>query len=320
MSESSRTGRKADTAWAHLPTSGAALHPGAGAAWTDAWIDGAGVRLHAVHCGRGAPVVLLHGFPDFWHVWRRQLPALADAGFRAVAPDLRGYNLSERPSRVEDYRLDLLADDVAALIRGLGVARAHVVGHDWGGVIAWHLAVRHPDVVDRLVVCNAPHPARFRQLLRTPQQASRSWYAGFFQLPWLPERLLGAGDLAALRRIWKHGPLARGATSREDLAASVAAFREPSARWAAVSYYRALARHRATVPPDRRRIPHRTLLIWGARDVALVRANAEGLEPWVPDLRVLDLPEAGHWAMLDAPATVNAALIEFLGAPAVSAG
>lgn len=282
-------------------------------------MPGAGVRLHAVECGRGAPVVLLHGFPDFWHVWRGQLPALAAAGFRAIAPDLRGYNLSERPGRVEDYRLDLLADDVAALVRGLGVARTHVVGHDWGGVVAWHLAVRHPEVIDRLVVCNAPHPARFRELLRTPAQAARSWYAGFFQLPWLPERLLGARDLAVLRRLWERGTLARGANAASDVAANVSAFRARSARWAAVSYYRALARHRATVPPERRVIPHRTLLIWGARDVALRRENAEGLERWVPDLRVLDLPEAGHWAMLDAPATVSAALVAFLRAPDVSA-
>jgi pimeloyl-ACP methyl ester carboxylesterase len=319
MSEAGRTERDGGEAdWARLPTSGAALRPPGGTAWSDAWLDGAGVRLHAVQCGQGTPVVLLHGFPDFWHVWRRQLPALAAAGFRAVAPDLRGYNLSDRPGRVEDYRLDLLADDVAALIRGLGVARAHVVGHDWGGVIGWHLAVRHPDVIDRLVICNAPHPARFRELLRTPQQASRSWYAGFFQLPWLPERLLAARDRAALRRIWRHGPLARDAVGREDVAASVAAFRDPRAIWAAVSYYRALARHRATVPPDRRVVAHRTLLIWGARDVALLRANAERLERWVPDLRVLDLPEAGHWAMLDAPAMVNAALVEFLRARTVS--
>ncbi|MGZ8493749.1 MAG: alpha/beta fold hydrolase [Gemmatirosa sp.] len=319
MSDAGRAGRESATDWSRLRTSGAALSPPPGAEWTDAWMDGAGVRLHAVHSGTGAPVVLLHGFPDFWHVWRRQLPALAAAGFHAIAPDLRGYNLSERPRRVEDYRRDLLADDVAALIHGIGVARAHVVGHDWGGVVAWHLAVRHPDVVDQLAICNAPHPARYRQLLRTPAQARRAWYAALFLLPWLPERLLGARDLAPLRRIWRYGPRARGATSDADLAASVAAFREPAARWAAVSYYRALVRHRATVPPERRRIPHRTLLIWGAHDVALVRANAEGLEPWVPDLRVLDVPEAGHWVMLDAPTTVSAALIAFLRAPSVSA-
>ena len=174
--------------------------PPASGTWEDGWSDGAGVRLHHVSAGRGPLVLLLHGFPDFWYGWRRQLPALAAAGFRAVAPDLRGYNLSERPARVADYRIERLADDVAALVRALGADRAHVVGHDWGGLIAWQLAMRHPQVVDRLAILNAPHPARFRRLLLDPRQGLRSWYVAFFQLPWLPERVLGANGRRALRR------------------------------------------------------------------------------------------------------------------------
>ena len=278
-------------------------------------IDCGGVRLHCVTAGEGVPVVLLHGFPDFWYAWRHQLPALAGAGFHAVALDLRGYNLSGRPTRVEDYRIDVLADDVAAAIRGLGVGRAHVVGHDWGGAIAWHVAARHPELVDRLVVCNAPHPARYRELLRTRAQARRAWYVAFFQLPWLPERVLGARDLAALRRVWRGAYRTAPPLDATEVEAYAEAFRAHAARRAALAYYRARVRHGARVPPERRRLPHRVLLVWGAHDPALVRANAEGLERWVPDLRVLHLPDAGHWPMVDAPRTVNAALVDFLCAP-----
>ena len=313
------SGREREDAewWRRQPTSAAALSGTTGARqdWTDGWHEGAGVRLHTVSMGTGPLVLLLHGFPDFWYLWRRQLPLLAAAGFRAVACDLRGYNLSERPRRVEEYRLDLLADDVAALVRSLGETRAHVVAHDWGGAIAWHVAVRHPDVIDRLVICNAPHPARFRQLLRTLPQAARSWYVRAVQVPWLPERALGASGGWLLDRLWRGAHHGAGALTAGDLAAYHAAFRTRDARWAALAYYRALARFGATIPADGRRIPHRTLVLWGERDPALVRANADGLQGWVPSLTVRFVPEAGHWVMSDAPEVVNAALLAFLAAP-----
>jgi pimeloyl-ACP methyl ester carboxylesterase len=306
----SDTERARDEDWTRRPTSAAALAPGSG--WTDGWAAGAGVRLHYVTTGDGPLVVLLHGFPDFWLTWRRQIPALRAAGYRVVAVDLRGYNLSERPRRVEDYRLDLLADDVASLVRALGASRAHVVGHDWGGAIAWHLAARHAQLVDRLVILNAPHPGRYRRLLATPAQAARAWYVAFFQLPLVPERLLIAGDLAALRRIWRSQERVTAPGEEEAFAA---AFRDPAAVWAALAYYRAVARHGAGVPPEQRRLRSRTLVLWGERDPALVRENADGLAEWVPQVEVRLLPEAGHWVMADAPEAVNRALIEFLDAP-----
>ena len=298
-----------DEDWTRLPTSAATLAPGSG--WTDGWAAGAGVRLHYVTAGDGPLVLLLHGFPDFWLTWRRQIPALRTAGYRVVAVDLRGYNLSERPRRVEDYRLDLLADDVAALVRALGASRAHVVGHDWGGAIAWHLAARSPAVVDRLAILNAPHPARYRRLLATPAQALRAWYVAFFQLPGVPERVLTAGDLAALRRVWR----LQERIADPDLDAFAAAFRGPAAVWAALAYYRAVARHGAGVPPEQRRLRSRTLVLWGERDPALVPENADGLGEWVPQLEVRKLRDAGHWVMADAPDAVNRALVDFLDAP-----
>jgi pimeloyl-ACP methyl ester carboxylesterase len=150
---------------------------------------GAGVRLHYVEAGPGdGPlVVLLHGFPAFWYSWRYQLPALAQAGFHVVAPDMRGYNLSDKPSGWRAYEGSLLAGDIDGLIRHFGAERAHVVGHDWGAAVAYSLAMLHPDKVDRLAILNVPHPARLLAAFRTFKQLKKSWYIFFFQLPSLPE-------------------------------------------------------------------------------------------------------------------------------------
>src|SRR5512132_1806324 len=157
------------------------------------WVDVGGLRLHCVQAGAGPLVVLLHGFPEFWYAWRHQIPALADAGYRVVAPDLPGYNTSDRPRRVRDYQPRVLAQDVAGLIVALGADSAAVAGHDWGGGLAWLLAMHHPERVQRLVILNAPHPIRFLKGLGNLRQLRRSWYILAFQLPWLPERLMGPG-------------------------------------------------------------------------------------------------------------------------------
>ena len=160
---------------------------------------GGGVTLHVVRAGAEGPaVVLLHGFPEFWYSWRHQIDPLVDAGFSVVAPDLRGYNLSDRPREVGAYRLDHLVEDVAAVMRATGRARAHVVGHDWGGVIAWALAGAHPELVDKLVIMNAPHARSYVETVRRSlRQMLRSWYVLFFQLPLLPERALAAARRCA---------------------------------------------------------------------------------------------------------------------------
>ena len=162
-----------------------------------------GLRLHWVEAGEGPLVLLLHGFPELWLAWRKQLPALAAAGFRAVAPDLRGYDLSEKPKGVASYRVEKLAGDVAGLVRHLGYERTFLAGHDWGGAIAWCVPALHPGLVEKLAILNAPHPVLMRKKLATLAQARRSSYIFFFQLPWLPERSLTrrrAGFLAGLLR------------------------------------------------------------------------------------------------------------------------
>ncbi|GJG88294.1 epoxide hydrolase [Gemmatimonadetes bacterium T265] len=294
------------------PPSGASTGLGA-----DGWAAGDGVRLHYISRGDGPVVLLLHGFPDFWYGWRHQLAPLADAGFRAVAVDLRGYNLSQRPARVADYALDRLAGDVAALARSLGGGRVHVVGHDWGGAVAWRVAARRPEAVDRLVVLNAPHPRRFWELLGTPAQALRSWYIGAVQVPLVPEALLAARGRSLLHATWTAMHRRPGAFTDEDHARYDAAFPTASALRAALAYYRAAARGpRATLdadgPPDGDVVRAPTLVLWGEDDPALVRANAEGLERWVPDVRVQRVPGAGHFVQADAPAVVNEALVGFL--------
>ena len=272
------------------------------------------VRLHWVEQGSGPLVLLLHGFPEFWWGWRRQLPALAGAGFRAVAPDLRGYNLSEKPKGARSYRVSIVVEDVAALVRYLGAERAHLVGHDWGGVVAWHTAMRHPEVVDRLAIINAPHPAVFSREMRHPRQFLRSWYAFFFQLPRLPEAAIRARGFAALERLFR-GTARPGAFSDADIARYKEALARPGALTAALNYYRAYVSHffrpGGAKQAPRRTVERPTLVIWGEKDQALNLHNLDGLERYVPDLRVERLPEAGHWVMADDPQRVNALLTAF---------
>jgi pimeloyl-ACP methyl ester carboxylesterase len=272
-----------------------------------------GVRLHYVEAGTGPLVVLLHGFPEFWYSWRRQIPALAAAGFRVLAPDLRGYNLSAKPAGVRHYRLERLTGDVAGLIEHAGAERAAVAGHDWGGGIAWTLAMHQPRWVERLIILNAPHPAAFLRELRTLGQLRKSWYMFFFQLPLLPELWIRAGNYVALERVFRAPPVHPGAFTDEDVARYRQALARPGALTAAINYYRAAFRHSLRgAAGSARRIEVPTLLIWGEQDRYLGIRLTEGLDRWVPDIRVVRLPEASHWVQLDAPEEVNRLMIDFL--------
>lgn len=282
------------------------------AGWTHHEAAVGDVRLHWVQAGEGPPVLLLHGFPEFWWEWRHQLPALARMGFRAVAPDLRGYNLSEKPSGVGAYRVERLVDDVRGLIRHLGVDRAHVVGHDWGGVVAWWLAMIAPERIDRLVVINAPHPLAFRRALRRPEQVLRSWYAAAFQLPVLPEAAFRANGFALLERVFRAPSVRPGAFTDEDIRRYREAAARPGAISAMIHYYRAAARYPA---PPACTITAPTLLVWGEEDQALSLRLTEGLEAWVPGIRVERIPGVSHWVPAEAPDRVNALLAGFLPRP-----
>lgn len=270
-----------------------------------------GVTLHVVLAGppAGRPVLLLHGFPDFWYGWHAQIAPLARAGFRVIVPDQRGYNTSDKPRGVASYARDVLADDMVGLLDALGHPKAAVVGHDWGGVVAWWLAHGHADRVERLVVLNCPHPGVFGRALRTNRrQLARSWYMGFFQIPWLPEAMLGRRGAALLARV-----MPSGSFSADDLARYREAWTRPGALRAMIDWYRAGARVRAGRPPTRT-VAAPTLLIWGEKDPFLGAELAEPSIARCDDGRLERIVSAGHWVQLDAPAEVNALLVSFLGA------
>jgi epoxide hydrolase 4 len=200
----------------------------------EAYAEVGDVRLHYVEAGEGPLIVLLHGFPEFWFSWRLQIAPLAAAGFRVVAPDLRGYNLSSRPAGVEAYSSRLLAADVRGLIRELGAESALLVGHDWGGTVAWATAMSHPEVVDRLVIMNAAHPRKLNEGLRHPNQLRKLWYFFFFQLPGLPERIVRAGHWRFFRRYQRD---ARPPYTPEETERYVESWSQPDAAVAIINYY-----------------------------------------------------------------------------------
>ena len=258
-------------------------------------------------------MILLHGFPEFWYSWRHLMPALAEAGYHVIAPDLRGYNLSGKPQGVASYTIDTLADDIAALIHHAGERRAHIIGHDWGGAVAWHLAMRHREVVERLVILNAPHPRAFARELRRPRQLWRSRYMLLFQLPRLAEAVIARNDFAIIRRILRKGPVRPDAFTDVDIDRYVHALARPWALTSAINYYRAAMRFRPhRIPGFSSRIDARTLLIWGERDQYLDIGLSEGLERWVPNITVEYLPDASHWVMSDAPEDVERLVVNFL--------
>jgi pimeloyl-ACP methyl ester carboxylesterase len=270
-----------------------------------------GVRLHVAEAGEGPPVVLLHGFPEFWYSWRHQLPALAAAGRHALAPDQRGYDLSDQPKGRAAYRMEQLVADVAGLIRQTGHPKAAVVGHDWGGAVAWQVAMRHPELVERLAVLNCPHPAAFVRGLRRPSQWLRSSYMLLFQLPGVPEWLIALRDYASLARTLRNDPSRADAFTEEDVRLYKEAARRAGGLRGGLNYYRA-ALWDMIRSGDQPPIAAPTLLIWGERDRYLGRHLAGQTERLVPGIRVERLPEASHWVQNDDPERVNRLLVGFL--------
>ena len=271
-----------------------------------------GLRLHIAAAGPadGPLMILLHGFPEFWYGWRNQIEPLADAGFCVWAPDQRGYNLSDKPPGVKAYALDRLAADVTGLIDAAGRRQAVLVGHDWGGAVAWHVAAQVPDRVARAVILNVPHPAvMMQQLRRNPRQLARSWYMFGFQLPWLPERWL------TFRRAW---PLARtllrtsrpGAFSAADLEHYREAWLQPHAMTAMLNWYRAALRARPLQTAGQRIRPP-TLLVWGAQDRFLGRELATPSLACCEQGELEFLEQATHWVQHEEPARVNALIADF---------
>ncbi|GAC1462980.1 MAG: alpha/beta hydrolase [Ktedonobacteraceae bacterium] len=269
-----------------------------------------GMRMHYVSQGSGPLVVLLHGFPEFWYSWRLQIPFLAELGYTVVAPDLRGYNDSDKPGR--GYSIANLLRDIVGLIKGLGEEKAIIVGHDWGGVLAWSFAAKYPHLTERLIVLNAPHPAAMRRELRTLQQLRKSWYVFALQIPWLPEYLLGRNTAEAIGQMIYGAAVQKDAFPPTVLARYREAMSKPGSLRASIGYYRALLRNPFASSNAWVRITTPTLLIWGEQDIALDLALTRGLEQWVPTIQVRRVPDSGHWVQQEKPALVNQWIAEFL--------
>lgn len=256
-----------------------------------------GIDLHVVAAGDKTDplVVLLHGFPEFWYAWRAQIAPLVEAGYRVLVPDLRGYNLSEKPRGVRSYRVRDSSQDVIGLIATENRDVAHVVGHDWGGMVAWDLGLRYSDMIDRLAIVNAPHPrAYLQQIAANPEQLWRSGYAVFFQLPWLPERVLQYNDYAILERGIRK-TAAPGAFSEDEVARYRRAWGRDRALTGMLNWYRAAARYPPIPRSERVDVP--TMILWGEADTALVSELAVDSDQFCRESRLELRPETSHWVL-----------------------
>lgn len=280
--------------------------------WTHNYITVNGIRLHYASMGRvGAPlVVLLHGFPECWYEWSRIMPRLATEGdFFVVAPDMRGYNLSDKPQGISSYTLDKLTSDVDALIHALGYKSAYLVAHDWGGGVAWQTATDYPDSIAKLVIINAPHPDKYVHALRTnPKQLLRSYYIFLFQIPVLAEAMCRL----SLRYSLQSSAVVPGAFSDDALDVYQNGISQPGAATAMLNYYRAAARRQPASYSRDRKITCPTLVIWGMKDFALVPELSEGLDQWITDLQVQQIEDTGHWVPEERPTLLTNSLLSFL--------
>lgn len=277
-----------------------------------------GIRLHYAECGSGTDlVILLHGFPECWYSWRHQLPVLGER-YHVVAPDMRGYNLSDKPSGVKSYRIESLVKDVVGLINYFDRPRAAIVAHDWGAGVAWAVAQRHPELVSKLVAMQVPPPAAWRANF-TLRQLRHSWYMFFFQLPRLPEWWASANDFARVEKMYKETSIRPGAFTDEDIAVYKEALRQPGALTGGINYYRAnvfRSLFRGGVETRNEadgkiRVP--TFFIYGEQDMAVLPETVRDVGRFVDaPYRELRIPDSGHWVQNEAIEEVNEALLEFL--------
>jgi pimeloyl-ACP methyl ester carboxylesterase len=282
------------------------------------FVNANGLTFEVDQCGEGEKfALLLHGFPESKFSWRFQMPLLARLGYRVWAPNLRGYGQTSRPTSVKDYHIDRLVEDVAGLIDAAGAKETLLIAHDWGAIIAWHCAIRKVRPLSGLVIMNVPHPACFVQALGTWSQLRKSWYMFFFQLPWLPERILAARGAEAIGRAFTDMAVDKSRFPAPVVDEYRRSAREPGALNAMINYYRAAMRtDRGVMNPAPGTVDARTLMIWGEEDTALDKATTHGTEAYVKDLTLRYLPGVSHWVQQEAPEKVNAMLEAWLtGAP-----
>lgn len=277
--------------------------------WQHEYITTNGIRLHYVTQGEGPLMLMLHGFPEFWYSWRHLIPEFAK-DYKVVALDLRGYNESDKPQQQSAYVMSEFVKDVEGVIKGLGYDRCVLVGHDWGGAIAWNFAYAYPEMLERLIVLNMPHPAKFADGLRTPQQLLRSSYAFFFQLPVLPELLIQSSDYGAIESAFKGMAVNKSAITQADIEAYKDAASRRGALTAMLNYYRNAFPSMTLRDWSILQVP--TLMIWGEEDTALGKELTYGTEKYVRDFQIRYIPNCSHWVQQERPELVNQYMREFL--------
>ncbi|MDP8981432.1 MAG: alpha/beta hydrolase [Acidobacteriota bacterium] len=276
-----------------------------------------GVRLHYVRSGSGPLILFLHGFPEFWYAWKNQLAEFGKDHL-AVAPDMRGYNLSSKPEGLDQYQMGILVEDIRALAEHLGSKKFVLVAHDWGGAVAWAFAMTHPECLEKLIIVNAPHAGVFaRELRDNPAQRKASEYMLFFRGD-QAEAHLSANNCSALVKAVMGG----GAFTNEDKQAYIKAWSQPGALTGGLNYYRAMkagppapgesTENRMAIDPARLMVKVPTLVIWGEKDTALLPGNLDGLDQFVPDLTIRRIPEGTHWVVHEKPDEVNRHIRAFL--------
>lgn len=277
------------------------------------FVETNGIRLHIAAAGpeEGELVVLLHGFPEFSYGFHHQMEALAVQGYRVVAPDQRGYNLSDKPERIEDYTIDKLRDDIVGLIEAFGETSAFIVGHDWGGAVAWHLAASKPECVKKLIAINIPHPAAMpRVMMKNPLQWVKSSYMAFFQLPEVPEKLMAENDFESMKQAVK-GTARSSAFTEQELDRYREAWSQPGALTGMLNWYRALRKGSLNQVPKRPiEIPVR--ILWGIGDQFLSPMLAKESLEFCENAELVWIGEATHWVHHEQPVIVNQLIKEFL--------
>lgn len=278
--------------------------------WQHQYITSNGIKLHYVTQGDGPLMLMLHGFPEFWYSWRHQIREFAK-DYKVVALDLRGYNDSDKPSALSAYRVSELMLDVAGVIKGLGYQSCTLVGHDWGGAIAWSFAYNYPELLERLIVLNIPHPAKFAEGLKTPQQLLKSWYIFFFQIPWLPELLIQSGDYQFISDAFTKMAVNPSVFTPKDLEAYKDAVAKRGALTGMLNYYRNIFQSLGQ-GQSWEILKIRTLMIWGEQDTALGKELTYGTQEYVQDLTIRYISDSSHWVQQEQPDLVNQYIREFL--------
>lgn len=287
---------------------------------TSQYIIANNIKLHVVTAGdeKGEPVILLHGFPEFWYGWRNQIPFLVEQGYRVIVPDQRGYHLSDKPKEISAYRISTLAADINALIDHFGYEKVNLVGHDWGAAVAWMVATIYPERLKKLVILNVPYPSIMAQAFYSGNlaQLMKSWYMFFFQIPWLPEALLSVGGYDGFANSIRFSGKPETFTD-DDMEKYKEAWLKPGAMTAMLNWYRAMLQGRGSggMSTGERQLPRitvPTLILWGEKDIALEKSLAEESIKLCENGKIVFFPEATHWLQHDEADAVNQHIHEFL--------